>query len=182
MLVDKACIIDCFAGALLSPMRLPLSFSLTSSCISMSVQTCYYPDGQKDPNGIPCQNTTSADQYSACCGFGAYCLSNGLCFNPDGLMVARSSCTDHLFASDSCGLYCLKCKSQDRTCSIRERFLSRVLPALFYHKQGLKAKADNCAKSQTPLQAHIYGHAEMVLGLATRVRPATSLSQMRGCR
>ncbi|KAL4759649.1 uncharacterized protein BDW70DRAFT_79389 [Aspergillus foveolatus] len=70
---------------------------------SLSVATCYYPNGNEATTDVQC---TPGDN-SACCGSGSICLSNGLCMSiaqPFGL--SRGSCTDPNFEIDECTSAC----------------------------------------------------------------------------
>jgi len=71
-----------------------------------SPANCYYPNGDIETSHSACNE--SAD-VSACCNPGDLCLSNGYCFQQFGAWadrVARGSCTDSTWESNSCPYYC----------------------------------------------------------------------------
>jgi hypothetical protein len=87
---------------MMNPLNLVLLLVLFPS---LSVATCYYPNGNEATTDVQC---TPGDN-SACCGSGSICLSNGLCMSiaqPFGL--SRGSCTDPNFEIDECTSACSK--------------------------------------------------------------------------
>jgi len=71
-----------------------------------SPANCYYPNGDIETSHSAYNE--SAD-VSACCNPGDLCLSNGYCFQQFGAWadrVARGSCTDSTWESNSCPYYC----------------------------------------------------------------------------
>lgn len=70
-------------------------------------QRCYWPDATiTDEDYIPCVNITSSGSYTACCGVGHYCFSNGLCLDNGGMTTYRGGCTDRSWNSADCPQYC----------------------------------------------------------------------------
>ena len=91
------------------------TFSSTSSANETvsSSSPCYYPNGQKNSNDVPCDPTASV---SMCCGNQALCLSNGLCQSINdqqtnaNISYARGTCTDNQWGSSICPQHCLSSK------------------------------------------------------------------------
>ncbi|KAH6695593.1 hypothetical protein F5X68DRAFT_272879 [Plectosphaerella plurivora] len=75
--------------------------------MALAQRQCFYPNGERDTGGVPCGVDGGASGHTHCCYSGAYCLSNGLCFEKKSLTMYRSSCTDSTFGSDKCGQICL---------------------------------------------------------------------------
>lgn len=67
--------------------------------------SCYYPDGTYIAKDRPCID--NGTQESFCCGPGALCLSNKVCYRPSLSRYARGSCTDESFGSPACQHFCL---------------------------------------------------------------------------
>ena len=69
--------------------------------------SCYYPDGTYIARDQPCVD--SGNQESFCCGPGITCLSDKVCYNPNGSgnRYVRGSCTDQSFGSSACPDFCL---------------------------------------------------------------------------
>ena len=86
----------------------------SSSSSSSSSSPCYFPNGQKSTNDVPCDPNASV---SMCCGDVTLCLSNGLCqvnsgqqaFNGN-IAFARGTCTDNQWGSPICPQHCLSSK------------------------------------------------------------------------
>nr|XP_036576100.1 uncharacterized protein CTRU02_13940 [Colletotrichum truncatum]KAF6782783.1 hypothetical protein CTRU02_13940 [Colletotrichum truncatum] len=69
-------------------------------------QECYFPDGSRDLDGIPCPRVGD-DNAVACCGSSShYCLTNGLCLEPNAWTMYRNSCTDKEFRASGCPTIC----------------------------------------------------------------------------
>src|SRR5438105_2981604 len=68
---------------------------------ALATDTCYFPNGEVAHNGVPC-----GPSPSKCCDGEGLCLSNGLCFQPSGNILARSSCTDPSWSSSECTDIC----------------------------------------------------------------------------
>lgn len=73
---------------------------------------CYYPNGDLNPDDVPCNPSTD---FSACCGRGWTCLSNGVCMLGQDSSVGsisrvgstyRTSCTDRTWNSTECPTFC----------------------------------------------------------------------------
>lgn len=91
-----------------------VSFAVLLSLCDHVWSACYFPNGQTAVKDAPCNN--DAD-YSACCGSGFVCLSNGMCATlvdlgkpGDQKPFFRASCTDKSWTSGSCPSYCLNPK------------------------------------------------------------------------
>ncbi|KAF9880375.1 hypothetical protein CkaCkLH20_02329 [Colletotrichum karsti] len=69
-------------------------------------ETCYFPDGSVDVGGIPCPRV-GANEVVACCRQSShYCLTNGLCIEPNAWTMYRNSCTDKNFRASGCPTVC----------------------------------------------------------------------------
>ncbi|KAF6803701.1 hypothetical protein CSOJ01_10722 [Colletotrichum sojae] len=69
-------------------------------------QTCYFPNGQPDPSGIPCPIAGSNAAAACCRRTGHYCLTNGLCLEPNAWTMYRNSCTDPTYQASGCPKFC----------------------------------------------------------------------------
>ncbi|KAF2147129.1 uncharacterized protein K452DRAFT_293602 [Aplosporella prunicola CBS 121167] len=92
--------------------------------MSTDSRTCYYPDELTEAKAdLPCDPMA---EHSACCGAGAYCLGNGLCY--DSGAVSRGSCTDQSWNDAACPSNCKKVHPSTgnalRLCSIDSRLFS----------------------------------------------------------
>ena len=79
--------------------------------VAVASAACYYPNGDIAPNDTPCQDDTD---NAVCCGQGYACLSNGICQatgeelqKPYATEFVRGACTDKLFRSSKCPLFCI---------------------------------------------------------------------------
>ena len=92
---------------MLSPSILPPFILLSSIMNYAAAQTCFYPNGDVDTSGTPCNK---AAEFSHCCGPLDLCLDNGYCFTSGlgdwGNRLARISCTDPQWQSAACPQYC----------------------------------------------------------------------------
>lgn len=84
----------------------PSLIILGLSSLALAQRQCFYPNGDRDPNGKPCGVDNGGSEHTHCCYDGHYCLDNGLCFAKSDLTMYRSSCTDSTFGSDKCGQIC----------------------------------------------------------------------------
>ncbi|KAF2436879.1 hypothetical protein EJ08DRAFT_691191 [Tothia fuscella] len=79
-----------------------VAFSSFLALAAASAQ-CYYPDGGLAPaTDTPCQS----DGHSMCCPYNWFCLSNGLCYDPNAKYLGRYTCTDRAWSDSSCPAIC----------------------------------------------------------------------------
>lgn len=103
---------------------LPLGFALQLSLWSLFFTAaradgqCYYPNGDKSFDDIPCYTD---GRVSHCCGGNSICLTNGLCVSTNQpYHLSRGSCTDESWG-DSCPTTCGKHQHPD---ILRRNFLN----------------------------------------------------------
>lgn len=82
---------------------------LSSSFAAADTRACYFPDGTKALDRVPCSDQSN----TACCGSDHICMANGLCLNsgshqPFGF--SRAACTDSNWGAD-CPHVCVSCGS-----------------------------------------------------------------------
>lgn len=74
---------------------------------SVFARSCYYPDGTRSPNDVPCGDDENVDTH--CCNKASICLDNRLCLNTaQPYALSRQSCTNKKWSS-SCSAQCTKC-------------------------------------------------------------------------
>ncbi|KAL2072615.1 hypothetical protein VTL71DRAFT_11958 [Oculimacula yallundae] len=77
------------------------------SALSANTAPCFYPDGSKAVNDIPCFSSNSLSRI--CCAPNQVCSTNGLCVTTDPTVTQqtfRGSCLDPAFGP-SCPTFCL---------------------------------------------------------------------------
>ncbi|KAF5483874.1 hypothetical protein CGCF413_v015375 [Colletotrichum fructicola] len=81
--------------------------SVLSLAIEIAGQTttCYWPNGIANTAAKPCP-TPRGKAAAACCFDNHYCLTNGLCMDPDDDTLYRGACTDSKFGAEGCPKYC----------------------------------------------------------------------------
>lgn len=73
---------------------------------SVFARSCYYPDGTRSPNDVPCGDDENVDTH--CCNKASICLDNRLCLNTaQPYALSRQSCTNKKWSS-SCSAQCTK--------------------------------------------------------------------------
>ncbi|KAL3292419.1 podoplanin domain-containing protein [Colletotrichum asianum] len=88
-------------------MQLCKILSVLSLAIEIAGQTttCYWPNGIANTVVKPCP-TPQGKAAAACCFDNHYCLTNGLCMDPDYDTLYRGACTDSKFEAEGCPKYC----------------------------------------------------------------------------
>ncbi len=80
------------------------SNSLLTLALTLSSDSCSWPNGAKATNYVVCNPTAS---QSSCCREGEACLQNGLCYGAIGFMY-RGACAGFVFISHCSLLCCLE--------------------------------------------------------------------------
>ncbi|KAM5380907.1 hypothetical protein ACJZ2D_003216 [Fusarium nematophilum] len=85
---------------------------LVLSLITSVHSLCYFPNGDAARGDFPCRQTKD---FSACCGRGYKCVSNGMCQSsedqledPGATEFVRGSCDDQQWKSANCPNYCVE--------------------------------------------------------------------------
>ncbi|KAF4920251.1 hypothetical protein CGCVW01_v007059 [Colletotrichum viniferum] len=73
--------------------------------VASQTTTCYWPNGSPSTVVKPCP-TPQGKAAAACCYDNHYCLTNGLCVDPNDDTLYRGACTDSKFSEEGCPKYC----------------------------------------------------------------------------
>ncbi|KAI5366674.1 hypothetical protein Slin14017_G043140 [Septoria linicola] len=144
-------------------------------------ETCYYPDGTASPN----TNLTICKldaKFSACCGSGDMCTTNGFCKAPsdrNNNFYWRDHCTDPTFNAPNCPKRCTTYATNGT--ALPENSMVLACSATTYccapwrGASGTKGKASNYTCCSDPLAVFDAGLANYLAGanFPTAAFPAT---------
>ena len=85
-------------------------------CSVNSAQTCYFPDQRTIATDYtPCNISAIEHQGgTTCCGGGASCLTDGLCYWTHDMSINVGACTDRTWSSSGCFQGCPSGKFPDK--------------------------------------------------------------------